>query len=31
MPCFVCTKVASTKHGKTDVKNWDIRKRKLKY
>lgn len=31
MPCFVCTKVGSTKHGKTDAKNRDIRKRKLKY
>lgn len=31
MPCFVCSKVASTKHGKTDAKNQDIRKRKLKY
>lgn len=31
MPCFVCTKVASTKHGKTDAKNRDIRKRKIKY
>lgn len=31
MPCFVCPKVGSTKHGKTDAKNRDIRKRKLKY
>lgn len=31
MPCFVCSKVESTKHGKTDAKNRDIRKRKQKY
>lgn len=31
MPCFVCSKVVSTKHGKTDAKNRDIRKRKQKY
>lgn len=31
MPCFVRLLIQGTKHGKTDVKNWDIRKRKLKY
>lgn len=30
MPCFVYPKVRSTKHGKTDAKNQDIRKRKHK-
>lgn len=31
MPYFVYPKARSTKHGKTDAKNQDIRKRKLKY